>query len=860
MEAETAKLAVGGLFGQAGAQRALPALKPIGTVPADVQLEVERLEAAQREVQTLLDARVDEVEKATRDNAGEIAGNKTDIAGMKRRMSDLAKLGVVDARGSWANLRPPPAAFTGRRAEVDVVKKVLQKERGLLTLIGDGGEGKSSVVYKALDELLSTADDGGGGPVEQLAADALSLEECYPGGMLWIDFNQSEHVLDACVAVVRRFGGAVRRAKDECARILGQQQLLLVLDSTEQIRGDTSAGALELRDLIQMQGQATIVVTTRHESDEYGEVVRLQELNADDARALYEKIHAKSSDAASRDEILALLSGVPLAIELAASFLKRMTNKSEKTFAADLQKRGLKALSKRNASTRQDSVDALMTGSVAAVGELAKRVLSLLGRLAFAPFTIDVCTAALLVDEDTVTDALEELCEYSLVRRMETEGGYRLAHGLVHVYCASAEMAALTEGDVAPLLDFSVAAVKDDAAGVLAGSEVRVHVAWLVQRADKHWLQVVALAKGLDAYFESRGILGQGLAVCQQLVRAQHELGNCVDEVWALNGYGYVLVGIGRVNEAVVEYERALALIDNASEVMEERLAKAAMMGSLGGALRSLGSLDKAERMMLDGLAIAEVLLDAESPKLAALHGNLGSLYQEKGELDKAEEYHLKCLAIEEEVLDAKSPSLASSYGNLGIMYKKKGELDKAEEYYLKALAIREEVLDSKSPSLASSYNNLGSLYGQKGELGKATEYFLKGLAIREEVLDAKSPELAVSYSNLGMLYKLKGELDKAATFGCKALAIQEEVLDAGSLNIAATYDALGCIYRLKGELEVAETMQLKAMVICEKVLGANSSGLAEVRGNCALLYDAMGEPDKAAVYRAKKESAEKEA
>jgi tetratricopeptide (TPR) repeat protein len=750
VDAKMAQVRVAALLGKEDVQRALLSLKVISTVPADVQREVENLEKAQLKVTALLDARVAEVEQATRENAGKIAGNKTDIAGMQRRMSELAKRGVVDARGIWANLRPPPKAFTGRRAEVDAVKTMLQKERGLLTLIGDGGEGKSSVVYKALDELLSMADDGDGGAVEQLAADALSLEECYPDGMLWIDFNQSERILDACVTVVRRFGGAVRGAKEECARILGQKQLLLVLDSTEQIRSDASAGALELRYLIEMQGRATIVVTTRHEGDEHGEVVRLQELSAEDAQTLYHKIHVKSSDVAARTEILALMSGVPLAIELAASFLNKRTNKSEKTFAAELHKRGLKALSKRNASTRQDSVDALMAGSVAAVGALALSVLSLLGRLAFAPVTIDVCAAALAVDETTAEDALEELCEYSLVRRIaEIEGGYRLAHGLVHVYCASADMVALTVDAAVPLLDLFAAAVKGDAKGVLAVDEVRVHVAWLVQRADTHWLQVVALAKALLAYFASRGTQGQGLAVGKKLVHAQHELGDRIGEVLAVNAYAYALQGIGRLNEAVVEYERALALIDDTSDVKEDRQAKAAVLRMLGSAYLLQGSFDKAECMMLDGLAIEEELLDAKSPALAASYNNLGSLYHSRGELDKAEEYYLKCVAIREEVLDAKSPDLAALYNNLGALYSNKGELDKAEEYYLKGLAIKDEVLDAKSPSLAASYNNLGRLYSDKGELDKAEEYYLKCVASQEEVLDAKSPSLAMSYNNL---------------------------------------------------------------------------------------------------------------
>jgi hypothetical protein len=73
VNASMAQVRVAGLLGKAGAQRALPALTPIGTLPADVKREVARLEEAHKAMEKLFDERLGKVEADVKDVKDDVA-------------------------------------------------------------------------------------------------------------------------------------------------------------------------------------------------------------------------------------------------------------------------------------------------------------------------------------------------------------------------------------------------------------------------------------------------------------------------------------------------------------------------------------------------------------------------------------------------------------------------------------------------------------------------------------------------------------------------------------------------------------------------------------------------------------------
>ena len=139
------------------------------------------------------------------------------------------------------------------------------------------------------------------------------------------------------------------------------------------------------------------------------------------------------------------------------------------------------------------------------------------------------------------------------------------------------------------------------------------------------------------------------------------------------NDLGAVLQDLGKLDEAVASYHKALALKPDYAEAHN----------NLGNAFRGLGKLEEAATSYHKALAI--------TPDSADAHNNLGNALQNLGKLDEAVASYRKALAI--------MPDLTEAHSNLGAALQDLGMLDEARISYHKALAIK--------PGYAKAHSNL---------------------------------------------------------------------------------------------------------------------------------------------------------
>jgi len=145
----------------------------------------------------------------------------------------------------------------------------------------------------------------------------------------------------------------------------------------------------------------------------------------------------------------------------------------------------------------------------------------------------------------------------------------------------------------------------------------------------------------------------------------------------AHTGLGNVHFKKGRLDDAIVEYKRALAIDPNYSEAHY----------NLGITYANNSMLDEAISEFKKALII--------NPNFTEAHFNLGVTYKKKDMLDEAISEYKKALNI--------NPNLARAHNNLGLAYIKKGKLDESISEYKKALAI--------NPNYAKAHYNLGIAY-----------------------------------------------------------------------------------------------------------------------------------------------------
>jgi predicted ATPase/DNA-binding CsgD family transcriptional regulator len=227
------------------------------------------------------------------------------------------------------NLPDPLTAFVGRRAEVDAVKQLLKQHR-LLTLIGPGGIGKTRLALQVAKEMSGLFRDG------IYFVDLASINEAP------LVINTIAHVLGVTESLDTPLLALTQAA-------LRDKQLLLVLDNFEHL---LDAAPL-VADLLVASRDLTVLVTSRAVLSLYGEQeyavppLRLPDLEwltaghlapaalllNNEALQLFERC-AQALDADFRltaenvpavARICLRLDGLPLAIELAAAYIKLLS-------------------------------------------------------------------------------------------------------------------------------------------------------------------------------------------------------------------------------------------------------------------------------------------------------------------------------------------------------------------------------------------------------------------------------------------------------------------------------------------------------------------------------------------------------
>jgi tetratricopeptide (TPR) repeat protein len=172
----------------------------------------------------------------------------------------------------------------------------------------------------------------------------------------------------------------------------------------------------------------------------------------------------------------------------------------------------------------------------------------------------------------------------------------------------------------------------------------------------------------------------------------------------AHNGVGLALARRQRMDEAMVQYRKALELNPNYCDAHN----------NLGLVLADLGRIDEAMDCYHKALEI--------DPNQAQAHNNLGAVLVKCGRVDEAlAEFH-RALQIE--------PDYAEAHDNLGAALAKNEHIDEAVAEYQRALEIE--------PDHANAHYNLGIVLAKRGEYDEAIDHFQKALQAKPDDADAR--------------------------------------------------------------------------------------------------------------------------
>jgi Flp pilus assembly protein TadD len=153
-----------------------------------------------------------------------------------------------------------------------------------------------------------------------------------------------------------------------------------------------------------------------------------------------------------------------------------------------------------------------------------------------------------------------------------------------------------------------------------------------------------------------------------------------------LNNLGNALARKGRIEEAIIQYKKAIDVKPNNSEIYN----------NLGKVLTLQGKENEAIIQYKKAIML--------QPRHLKAHFNIGVSYFNLGNYQEAIYYYSEALKIK--------PDFVAAYNNLGIVYTRMGDIDQAILYFQKALLI--------FPNYDSAKNNLRIAMEEKGALSPA--------------------------------------------------------------------------------------------------------------------------------------------
>lgn len=234
--------------------------------------------------------------------------------------------------------------------------------------------------------------------------------------------------------------------------------------------------------------------------------------------------------------------------------------------------------------------------------------------------------------------------------------------------------------------------------------------------------------------------------------------------------------------QMIADYPSARTHVEHALRIAERCCASdhpaiPIFFNNLGNVLQAIGDLPSACDYYERALAISEDIYGLDHPSITTCLNNLGHVLKSLGDLSAARICVERALRIDERIYGPDHPNVATNFNNLGILLKSLGELSAARTNFERALAIRERVLGHEHPDVAQSFNSLGRLQQELGDLSAARNYYEHALAIHERVYGLDHPIVAMDCNNLATLGYQQGDLVVARTYLERALGIYERTL-----------------------------------------------------------------------------------
>lgn len=694
--------------------------------------------------------------------------------------------------------------FVGRRESLAELARRLHSGARVVSVLGLGGTGKTRLVTRF----------------------GWSSLRDFPGGVWFCDLSEARS-LDGILCAVAQ-GLDVALGKDDPVTqigraIVGRGKCLVILDNFEQVVRHAEE---TLGRWLNRASDARFLVTTREVLGLSGEeILALAPLPPSDAAALFLRraeaakpgFEPSAEDQSSIAQLVKLLDGLPLAIELAAARVRVMP---PRMLLMRMSER-FKLLS--SAGGRLDR-----QATLRAVFDWSWDLLSLPEKAALAQlsvfeggFTLESVEAVLdLTPYENAPwpmDALQSLVQKSLVGQV-TDSRFDLLVSVQEYAAEQLRTAARYEGSgpAAPLAaeirHGTYFAGLDETAAVADGCDeldnlvvacrraaARGDMDMAVRSLEGAWARLalrgpfrvgVELASLVRAIPEIRTAAaaradyvagraleysGKGLEARVRLDASQagaREVGDRRCECRALVSLGFLGIEEGNLASARACVEMALSI----ARELNDRGIQSDAYNVLGNVESVLGRWQQALACYDTALTLAREA--GNRHREGSVLGNLGNEYAELGAMDKARTHNEAALAVAREVGNRRLEG--NTLCNLGLLHQIQGRFGEALDQLEVALAVAQDMGNAHLECIVLC--NLGMACDSLARFDEAGDHFGAALAIARATGDRRREGQFLSY--VGLLHARQANFDEARRCLDSSEALLRAVSDRKSLGI----------------------------------------------------------------------------
>jgi predicted ATPase/DNA-binding SARP family transcriptional activator len=691
------------------------------------------------------------------------------------------------------------APLVGRRGELAHLVELLDRTDGrLVTLAGPGGVGKTRLALEVAWEQAAAFSHG---------AYFVSLAPLSSA-----DFLGS--------AIVDALPLTLAPQEEPRQRLLGYLQareLLLVLDNFEHLL----PGAALVAELLQAAPGLSILVTSRERlkvAEEWvvdlaGLATEIRDADVPEAVALFQqqaqRVRAgwqvEPSEAACVVDICRLVEGFPLAIELAATWLRSLTCAE---IAAELEQDiGLLEASRRPGDPHQASLQTVFDRSWCLLTSDEQRLLAWLSvfRGGFDRETATAVAGASL-------PLLSQLVEKSLIWR-DDDGRYSLHELLRHYAANQLESLGQTEAAGQAHLSYFLS-LAGKAAKELEGPH---QLSWLDRLEREHHnlrealrraretgdtALAARLAGALGDFWFIRGHVSEGIywlneVLAHETTAAQAVIGRCQ------RALGLLCYRRGDLASAMQWLERA----DETFTGLDDQAELARTLIGISLVLRHQGTFTSARNCAEKALALAQDVGDRYSQAVALqfLGYNMAKI--------KPDYAAARSLLEESLVLWRKLGNqyrVAWSLYNLGYTATLHGDYLAARAFLEEGLGLQRQMGAKRTVGYSLAF--LGFVAWNLGEYIRAQDYYEQAMDLLQELHDRRL-QLLLSYLK-GLLHYTRGEV--ALAHECSRQATDLARQSGHQLWLRYALTLLGHSWLVQKEAVQAQTAYQEAYTFCQ--------------------------------------------